>query len=795
MSLAPGGRLGPYEVLAKLGEGGMGVVYRAHDDRLDRDVALKVLPAEALGDETSRARLLREARSAAALNHPHICTIHEVGEVEGQAFIAMEFIDGQPLDRVIPPGGMTVEQVLRYGVQIADAVAHAHASGVVHRDLKSANVVVTRDQRAKVLGFGLAKRVSKEALAEDSTRIETSMTQPGTVVGTLPYMAPERLRGDPATARSDVWALGVMLYELASGLRPFRGQTGFEVSSAILSQPPPPLPANVPRELRMVIERCLAKEPGARYQQASEVCAAIEAIHAGDVGASLSAWARTLSRRWMLGAVAAVVAVAVGALVGFNVGVVWGEAPGLFDRPRVRSIAVLPLANLTGDPDQEYFADGIHDALITDLATLSESLRVTSRTSVLGYKDGNRSLPDIAEELGVDAVLTGSVMRVGDRVQITGQLIDAATEEHLWAERYERDLENVLTLQDEIVTAIAGAIEVRLTPAADGRLATARAVNPEAYESYLRGRTYLERFTPEDLDTAMQYFEQALEEDPNDALAHAGVSAVWGRRVVASVVPAREAGTDWKGAAQRALALDDTLAEAHGQLAQALTWVDWDWEGAEAEFQRAIALNPNYADVRVFYSHFLTALGRPDEAEPHILRALELDPLVAFNHAMHGVQLTFSGRDEDAEASFEKAFQIDPNLGFGRAQMVRLRARQGRYEEALERLRAFREERGDDAGVEALTVGAAEGGYEGAVSRLTEVQAARPEATSINAFFIAVSFAEAGQVDKVFEWLEYAVAARDLNMVYVGVQPAFRTEGVRGDPRFTDLLRRMNLPL
>ena len=685
MSLPQDGRLGSYEVLAKLGEGGMGVVYRAHDDRLDRDVALKVLPEDALGDEKSRTLLLREARSAAALNHPNICTIHEVGEVEGHAFIAMEFIDGQSLNRLIPHGGMTAEHVLRFGAQIADAVAHAHERGVVHRDLKSRNVVVTQDGRAKVLDFGLAKRLSHEDLSEASTRIEASMTEPGTVVGTLPYMAPERLRGDPATAGSDVWALGVMLYELAAGVRPFKGQTGFEVSSAIFSQPPPPLPTKVPLELRTVIERCLAKEPAARYRQANEVRAALEAIQAGAVAASLSAWKYRLFRRRVLAGAAVAVAVALGAVVGLNVGGVRDGGPDLSDGPRIRSIAVLPLANLTGDPDQQYFADGIHEALITDLATLSDSLRVTSRTSVLNYKDGNRPLPEIADELGVDALMTGSVMRAGDRVQITGQLIDASTEEHLWAERYERELENVLSLQNDIVAAIAGEIELRLTPETAGRLATARAVDPEAYEAYLRGRSYLERFTPADLDTALQYFELALGEDPDYALAYAGISDVWGRRVVDGVVPALEGGPLWKGAAEQAVALDNTLAEAHGQLANALTWVDWDWEGAEAEYQHAIELNPNHANARIFYSHFLTALGRADEAEPHILRALDLDPLVAFNYAMRGGQLVFAGRHDDAIAAFDEAFRIDPNLGFGSDLLWGILAQEGRYEEALKR--------------------------------------------------------------------------------------------------------------
>ncbi len=785
MPIAPGTKIGLYEIQAPLGEGGMGAVYKAHDPTLQRTVAIKVLARQ---DADASARLLQEARAASALNHPHICTIHEVGEHEGQAFIVMEHVEGKPLSALIPSDGLPPESVIRYGTQIADALAHAHERGIIHRDLKPANVVVTPERRAKVLDFGLAKRVSGQELTDATTRTELSMTQPGALVGTLPYMAPEQLRGERADAGSDVWALGVMLHEMLTGEQPFIGQTTFELSSAILSRPPARLPGTVPVELRAVVERCLSKDRAARYQHAGELLAALEVIHAGAALASWSAWKYVLSRRPLRTGVAAVgaVAIVVGALVGLNVGGTGGA--------RIQSIAVLPLVNLTGDPDQEYFADGIHEALITDLAKLGSALRVTARSSVLGYKDVNRPLSEIARELGVDVVMTGSVMRAGDRVQITGQLIDGVTEEHLWAERYERELQNVLTVQNEIVAAIAREIELTLTPEAEGRLATARPVDPEAYEAYLRGRSYLELFTPADLETAQQYFELALEEDPAYALAHAGISAVWGRRVVAAVVSAREAAVGWKDAAERAVELDDTLAEAHGQLAQAMTWVDWDWEGAEAEYQRAIALNPSYAEARVFYSHFLTAMGRAEEAAPHIERALELDPLVAFNHAMHGVQLAYAGRDEDAYGAFQEAFRMNPNLGFAGGQVASLLARQGRYEEALEATREFHAERGNTAAVDALTQGAAEGGFEGAMLRLAEVQAARPDATTIRPFNMAVMFANAGQADQTFAWLERAIEARDHDMVYLAVNPAFRTEVVRGDPRFNELLRRMNLP-
>jgi serine/threonine protein kinase len=414
-----GQRLRHFRILEKIGAGGMGEVYRAHDEQLDRDVAIKVLPAASFHDATARARLLREARTASKLNHPHICTIHEVGEADGQAYIAMELVEGQPLSARLADGALPPEQVLRYALQLADALAHAHERGVVHRDLKSANVIVTPEGRAKVLDFGLAKRLNKEEL-DEATTLSQDLSQPGTIVGTLAYMPPEQLRGEPADARSDVWALGVMLHEMASGERPFQGKTGFELSSAILNQPPSPLPPEVPPELRGVIERCLEKEPGRRYQRGGEVRAVLEAIQSGS---AIPAWTPPKpTRRWLVLAASLVVVIAAAVALGrFRGG---GAAP------RISSMAVLPLQNLSGDPEQEYFVEGTHEALITDLAKIS-ALRVIARPSVMRYRGASKPVSEIARELKVDAVLTGSVVRSGDRVRITAQLIRAATDEHL----------------------------------------------------------------------------------------------------------------------------------------------------------------------------------------------------------------------------------------------------------------------------------------------------------------------------------------------------------------------------
>jgi len=517
-----GRQLGHYRILAMLGAGGMGEVYRAHDQHLDRDVALKLLPAATFEDAVARARLVREARAAAALNHASICTIHDVGEADGQAYIAMELVEGRPLGELMDGQGLPLDDVLGYGTQIAEALVHAHARGVIHRDLKSANVIVTAERHVKVLDFGLAKKVSGAELSLATTQQESgiSLTERGTVVGTIAYMAPEQLRGDTADARSDLWAFGVMLYEMCAGARPFQGRSSFEVSSNIINHPPMSFPLTVSPALRAVIERCLEKDPARRYQTAGEVREALQAVQ-GRAAPWVPNRDRFVRRIWA--GLAAVILVGV-------------VAAGLYLRPirlpgpgaaRVESLAVLPMVNLSGDSAQDYFADGITEVLSTDLARLGGFKRVIARGSVIRYKGTSKPLEDIARELKVDALVTGSVLRSGDRVSITAQLLDPATGAQLWTNRYERDLQDVLVLRSEIVSAIVREIKMQLSPTEEARLASASRVNTEAFEAYLKGRFHWLKQTREDFDVAERYFQQALEHDPAYALAYAGLGSVW----------------------------------------------------------------------------------------------------------------------------------------------------------------------------------------------------------------------------------------------------------------------------
>ena len=542
-------------------------------------MAIKVLPAGSFRDPSARARLLRKARTASRLNHPHICTIYEVGEAgpedAPQAYIAMELVEGQPLSARLAGGALPLEQVLRYGLQLADSVAHAHQRGIIHRDPKSANVIITPEGRAKVLDFGLAKRLSGEELVEATTQTMDSLTGPGAVVGTLAYMAPEQLRGQPADARSDVWALGVVLYEMAAGQRPFQGQTGFELSSAILSQPPAPLPPGPggapPAELRAVIERCLEKEPAQRYQRSDEVRAALEAVQSGAPRFPRGCW-----RRWRLRWAAA---------VALDVG--GGDAC------KFRSLAVLPVANLSGDPQQEYFADGMTDALITDLSKIG-ALKVISRTSVMQYKGVKKPLPEIARDLKVDTILEASVVREAGRVRVTAQLIEAATDRHLWAESYERELTSILALQSEVARAVARTIRVKLRPQEETRLAGARAVNPATYEAYLKGMFYLNKSTPADMQKGMAYFREALEKDPADPLANAGLATAY-VEIAHGADPPGDVLPKAKAAVRTALKLDDTLAEALAVSGFLKGYYEWNWEEAFQDIQRTLDVIPSLA--------------------------------------------------------------------------------------------------------------------------------------------------------------------------------------------------------
>jgi serine/threonine-protein kinase len=790
MALETGNRLGRYEIIAPLGAGGMGEVYRARDPGLEREVALKVLPADTLADENARARLLREARMAAKLNHPHVCTVHEVAEADGQVYIAMELVEGRALDTILSDGPLPVEQAVRYGTQVADALAHAHERGVVHRDLKSANVVITPEGRAKVLDFGLAKQLVGEELAEATTEYGATLTVPGSVVGTVAYMAPEQLRGQAADACSDVWALGVVLYEMLGGRRPFVAETGYALSAAILNEPPPPLPEEVPAGVRAVVERCLAKAPGERFPSGERARAALEAVQTGGVTFSAPRASEQTRRLWWLfgATLAAIVAV----LAVLDVGGVRRLLLGRGGQPRAVRMAVLPFVNLTGDPEQEYLSDGITQEMITQLGRLHpDGLSVIARSSVMRYKGGDTPVDQIGRELDVEYVLEGSARREADRVRITAELIHVGDQTQLWADSYERELAGILAVQSEVAREVASALALELLPDEQARLTTVRTVDPEAYDAYLKGSYHWKKLTPEDLDTGQRYFELALEKDPSYAAAYAGLAWVWSCRQQVGITPPEEAGPKVKATALQAIALDDSSADAHEALALFRTWTDWDWAGAEVEWQRALEIDPNNANAHAYYAHFLAITGSIDEGVQHGERAIELDPFNALFHGLYAMVLYFDRRYDDAIAAANAAMTIQPEERIAKSALWRSLYAKGMLDEFLagQRENIAR----DPERVTAFEQGLAEAGFKGAQRAIADIWAARYGSPGgIGARAIGSHYLLAGDNARALDWLEQAHEDRDPNLPYISCNPLF--DPVRSDQRFQDLLRRMNLP-
>jgi len=757
----------------------MGTVYKAEDTRLKRNVALKFLPPELTHDPESKERFIREAQAAAALSHPNICTIHEIDEEEGKTFITMEYIDGQSIKEKVKEDPRELEEVLDIAIQVAEGLEEAHRKGIIHRDIKSANIMVTEKGQAKIMDFGLARLAGG-----------TLVTKEGTTMGTIAYMSPEQARGEEVDHRTDIWSLGVVLYEMFSGQLPFKGEHDQAVVYSVLNERPKTitdLRSDVPMAIEQVVGKALEKNPDVRYQHIEDLLDDLESISEGIVPERVKARLRKakLLRRKR--------AILYAGIAGFLI-IMTVIALSLFTgrAEAIDSIAVLPFENLTGDAGQEYFVDGATDELIGQLAKIG-ALRVISRRSVMQYKGVEKSLAEIVQELKVDAVVEGTVYQVGENVRVRVQLIDVLPEEqNLWADTYDRPMTDVLVMYSEMARAIANKTQVNLSAEEMTRLTSASQVNPESYDAYLKGKPHLDKLTPSGLKIALQYFELALEIDPNNALAHMGVSRVWAYRQQMGITPRHEAMPLREAALEKALELDNTLAEAHAALAGYRCWGEWDWKGAETAFRRAIELSPNYPDPRAFYSHFLNMMRRPEEAMAQMERALELDPLNSLFQALYGVDLMIVRRYDDAIAQFQKVLSTVPNHGVALNIIWITFHNKGMYEEALAGAKAWYAATGYREVEEALARGYAEGGYRRAMLRAAESLEAASDTTYVLPWEIAELYLLAGKNDRALEWIERSVEARDSNIVYMGVLPEF--ESLWEDPRFQDLLRRMNLP-
>jgi eukaryotic-like serine/threonine-protein kinase len=774
------GAFGPFEILDQLGAGGMGVVYRARDTRLFREVALKLIRQDASWSNHARDRLLREARAISALNHPNICSVYDIGDRDGQAFIVMELVRGTPLTLRLAREGLPPETVTRWGVQLADALEHAHQQGVVHRDVKPSNVVVTPGGQVKLVDFGIAGRAAlapqEATIAEDGS--ETSLV----LVGTPPYMAPELLRGGLADARSDVWSLGVLLHELLSGERPFAGTTVDQTTGAILHDPPRKLPAHVPRELATIVERCLAKDAAVRYQRAGEVRAALEAVQSAG---------SPRPRRPVAQVAAAFAGISVIAVTAVLLGAPGTEriaswfsgtrsAPPVAT-PKIRGLAVLPLRNIGGDPAQDFFADGMTSALITELAKV-ERLKVISQTSILKYRaTSDRSLPQIGRELDVDAVIEGAVLRVGDRVRITVDLVDVSTDRHLWAQSYERPIKDVLRLQDEIARAVVAHVESRVAvePRAGVRIAS---VAPAAYEEFLRGEINVAHGTPVTVTRAVAHYQQAIALDPDFAPAYAGLAGALFAQEFWGTAELTSNSNDIRRAVEKALVLDPNLADAHVMMARVQYTYEWDFDGAEKSLKRAIALSPGLSFAHETLAWVLLSLGRREDAIAEARAAAVLNPRSAYmvftdGRVLHRVRLF-----DQAEERYKQAIALDPGFGPPYSTLIHLYIDQGRLDDARAAL-AQRERLPSVRPQEWLRI------WIDAVSGKTPARSALERLEPMERARVNLALR---RYDAAFEDLDRAVEARRVN-------PARWTDAefdpIRADPRFARLVERMGLPV
>lgn len=778
-----GQTLGHYRVLEQIGAGGMGLVFKAHDERLDRDVAIKVLPPGALTDERARQRFRNEALALSKLNHPNIETVHDFDTQDGVDFLVMELVPGVTLDEKLAAGALSEKEVAGLGAQMAEGLAAAHQQSVIHRDLKPGNLRLAPDGRLKILDFGLAK------LLEPATATATTTSWSGTrgPVGTPPYMAPEQLRGAPVDASCDLWAAGAVLYEMATGRRPFLSH-GPKLTDEILhEQPAAPSTVNakVSPGLEAIILKCLEKEPENRYSSAREI---VVDLHRLTSASTLAPVRRRQGRmRRALPLVALTLVALAGVLIGLNVRGIRDRVLGHSGPRQIRSVAVLPLENLSGDPEQGYFADGMTEELIMNLSKIS-ALKVISRTSVMQYKGAKQPLPEIARELNVDAVVEGSVVRAQGRVRITAQLIDASTDRLLWAESYDEDLKDVLALQARVAQTIAAEIQVKVNPQEQARLAASRAVKPEAYEAYLRGRDYWNRRNRDAVLKSLEYFQEATRIDPTYALAYSGVAdayLVLGDNRLLSPAEAVQA----RAAALKALEIDGTLGEAHTSLA-AIAEADWDWATAEREYKRALELNPSYATAHQWYSYFLSRMGRHEEAVAQAWRAVELDPRSLIIQLNVGQVLYTARRYDEAETELLKVLHADPNFWPTHYYLGTTYVQKGRFQEAIAELKsAALLSAGDDAAHNSVV--AALGYAYGRSGRKEEAQKLTSQ-RYVSEYLLALSYLSLGEKGEAIKRLEKAYKERDPWVVWIGVEPMF--DSIRSDPRIQGLLRRMNLP-
>ena len=838
MTIPIGTRFGRYEIRCLLGAGGMAEVYLAEDTQLGRKIALKLLSGDFTKDENRLRRFEQEACAASVLNHPNVAHIYEIGEAQGMSFIAMEYIEGVTLRQKMVCTRMKIDEVLDIAIQTAGALAAAHQAGIVHRDIKPENIMLRPDDYVKVLDFGIAKlteKITERPMIDPEAATKAKIdTDPRVVLGTVKYMSPEQAQGQALDARTDIWSLGVVLYEMVAGRAPFEGATNSHVIVSILEEEPLSLALfsrEVPSELERIVTKALAKDREERYQTAKdllidlrrlkqklEVEAEIErtippeirstgAVVKSSTQAALNAAketvplprevepARTTSsaeylvtglKRHKTGAALALAVLAV---------VLTGIAYLYFARSSsaaIDSVAVLPFVNASADPNAEYLSDGITESIINSLSQLPK-LRIVPRSTVFRYKSREIDAVKIGRELNVRAVLTGKVAHRGEILSIQTELVDVASESQLWGEQYNRRLSDILTVQQEIANEISEKLRLKLTGEEKRRITKSYTENTEAYQLYLRGRYYWNKRTAEGLKRGLGFFQQAIEKDPNYALAYTGLADSYNLLGSYGVLRPIEAYPKANAAAAKALQIDDTLPEAHASLAFTMARYDWAWPGAEREFRRAIELNPKYASAHHWYATaYLGPTGKLDEAIGEIKKAQELDPLSLIINTELGRLLYYARQYDESIEQLRKTIEIDPTFWVAHTYLGWSYEQKGKYEEAIAQAqKGIESSGGNPRAVAGLGHAYAIAGEKGEAQKILSKLQEMSRRDYVSPVSIALIYTALGEKDRAFEWLQKGYESRDEGLVWIKVDPKF--DNIRSDPRFADLTRRVRL--